>query len=77
MKRSALFAVALAAATLFLDPAPLRAFPTGPGDSLLVVAYYSDATKTQLVGQRWSGCGQPNGSWGTTTPYLNLFFPAC
>jgi len=42
-----------------------------------VLAYYSDATKQTLVGQRWSGCGGPGGEWGETTPYVNLFFPAC
>lgn len=74
-KRNALYTLALAIGTLAVSAVPARAIPTG--NTLSVIAYYSDASKTQLVGQKWSGCGQPSGSWGTTTPYTNLFFPAC
>jgi hypothetical protein len=74
-RRNALHALALAIGTLAVSAAPARAIPTG--NTLSVIAYYSDASKTQLVGQKWSGCGQPSGSWGTTTPHVNLFFPAC
>jgi hypothetical protein len=69
LRRTAILAIAFAAATT------AHAFPTG--ETLIVTAYYSDVSKTQLVGQRWSGCGQPSGSWGTTTPHRSLFFPAC
>lgn len=74
-RRNALFAVALATGTLAVTAGPARAIP--PGNTLFVTAYYSDASKTQLVGQKWSGCGQPSGSWGTTTAFSSLFFPAC
>lgn len=74
-RRNALYVLALAIGTLAVSAVPARAIPTG--NTLSVIAYYSDASKTQLVGQKWSGCGQPSGSWGTTTPYVNLFFPAC
>ena len=76
--KNGLFALALAAGALVVTSAPARAIPLPPpGDSLFVTAYYSDAAKTQLVGQKWSGCGQPSGSWGTTTQYFNIFWPAC
>lgn len=74
-RRNVLHAIALVIGTLAVSAVPARAIPTG--NTLSVIAYYSDASKTQLVGQKWSGCGQPAGSWGTTTPYVNLFFPAC
>lgn len=74
-RRNALYALAFAVGTLAVSAGPARAIPTG--NTLSVIAYYSDASKTQLVGQKWSGCGQPSGSWGATTPYVNLFFPAC
>lgn len=78
-RKSAILAVAFAAATLVTDAVPAHAIPIPPpgGNTLTVIAYYSDASKTQLVGQTWSGCGQPSGSWGITTPNRNLFFPAC
>jgi Family of unknown function (DUF6289) len=74
-RRNILFVMMLAATALALRPSPARAFV--PGDTLTVIAYYSDFSKTQLVGQKWSGCGQPSGSWGITTNSINLFFPAC
>jgi hypothetical protein len=79
MFRNAVFAVALATATFAVSAVPVQALPLPPpgGDTLFVTAYYSTASKTTLVGQAWHGCGQPSGSWGTTTPYRNFFFPAC
>lgn len=79
-KRTAIFIVAIATATLVATAIPAQAIPTFPDPqplTLTVVAYYSDFAKTQLVGQSWSGCGQPSGSWGVTTSHRNLFFPAC
>ena len=46
-------------------------------DSLVVIAYYSDGTKTTLVGQHWHGCGQPSGNWGIQTTNRTLHFPPC
>jgi Family of unknown function (DUF6289) len=74
-KRTAIVAVAFATATLFATATPTHAIPTG--NTLTVFAYYSDAAKTHLVGQKWSGCGQPSGQWGVTTSIFTVFFPAC
>ncbi|MEV0131614.1 DUF6289 family protein [Dactylosporangium sp. NPDC050688] len=40
-------------------------------------AYYADAGKTQLIGQSWTGCGQPAGSWGVTSGIRQVFFTPC
>jgi hypothetical protein len=75
MLRRAVLAMAIIAGILVGNAVPAQAIPPGP--TLLVLAYYSDASKTVLVGQQWSGCGQPSGSWGTTSPYRNVFFTPC
>ena len=75
MLRRALLVLALSAAMLGLGTAPARAIP--PGDTLLVVAYFADAARTHLVGQRWSGCGQPSGSWGTLAGFTTVYFTPC
>jgi hypothetical protein len=75
MFKRALIAVTILAATLAIAPAPAQAIP--PGDSLIVIAYYSDSSRQQLVGQRWTGCGQPAGHWGIETGTRQLFFPPC
>jgi hypothetical protein len=75
MFRRGILAVALAAGVLTATAVPAQAIP--PGDNLIVIAYYSSPAKTTLVGQQWSGCGQPSGQWGTTSPYRNLFFTPC
>jgi hypothetical protein len=75
LKKRHLFALALTAAAFTFSGAPARAFPTG--NSLTVISYFSDAAKTHLIGQRWSGCSQPAGSWGTTSNLMSLSFPAC
>ncbi|MFV8750002.1 DUF6289 family protein [Nannocystaceae bacterium ST9] len=70
------------AAALFIaaaagTPSPAQALPP-PGDYLIVFAYYSDAEHNNVIGQTWSGCGQPAGRWGTTSgPYHELFFTPC
>lgn len=79
-RKISIVTVALTAAVLAATVVPAQAIPTLPppvSDTLLVTAYYSDASKTVLVGQSWSGCGKPSGSWGTITSYRNVFFPAC
>jgi hypothetical protein len=48
-----------------------------PGDNLVVFAYFDGPDKRTLVGQRWHGCNQPAGAWGTTSPYSSLFFTPC
>lgn len=64
-------------AGIAVTPSPAQALPP-PGDYLIVFAYWSDAGHNNLVGQRWSGCGQPAGSWGVTnTPYHELYFTPC
>ena len=75
MLRRGLLVLALSAAMLGLGTVPAQAIL--PGDTLVVVAYFSDAARTNLIGQRWSGCGQPSGSWGTLTGYSTVFFTPC
>ena len=75
MFRRVLTAVTMIAATVAIAPTPAQAIP--PGDTLTVVAYYSDSSRQQLVGQQWSGCGRASGQWGVTTGYRQLFFPNC
>ncbi|HEX6871732.1 MAG TPA: DUF6289 family protein [Micromonosporaceae bacterium] len=77
MLKRALVAVALAAATAAVIPAPAQAAKLIPGDSLTVIAYFDSAARTNLVGQKWWGCNQPSGSWGITTAYSTLYFPPC
>jgi hypothetical protein len=78
-KKTAILAMAFVAAIFAAQMTPARAITLPPpgGDSLFVTAYYSSASKTELVGQKWHGCGQPSGSWGATTPWFTVFFPAC
>lgn len=75
MFKRGLIAVAIAIGVLAASAVPAQAIPVG--DNLVVIAYYSNASKTVLVGQQWSGCGQPSGSWGITTNFRNLFFTPC
>ncbi|MFK3984369.1 DUF6289 family protein [Micromonospora sp. NPDC050397] len=75
MLRRGLVAALLAAGLLAATSAPAQAIP--PGESLIVIAYYSDAAKTQVIGQQWQGCGQPPGSWGTLAGYRTVFFTPC
>jgi len=75
MFRRALTALAMIVATVAIAPTPAQAIP--PGDSLVVIAYYSDSSRQHLIGQQWSGCGQAPGGWGVTTGYRQLSFPAC
>ncbi|HEU4422577.1 MAG TPA: DUF6289 family protein [Pilimelia sp.] len=75
MLRRAILALAFAAGALALSPAAAQAIP--PGDTLTVIAYFSGPDRQTLVGQKWHGCKQPSGSWGTTSPYVTLFFPPC
>lgn len=75
MVRRGLLVLVLAAGLLGLGAVPAQAIP--PGDTLLVVAYFSDAARTHLIGQRWAGCGQPSGSWGTLSGFSTLYFTPC
>jgi hypothetical protein len=75
MFRRAVLAAVMAAGIVAGSAVSAQAIP--PGDTLLVIAYYGDAAKTTLVGQKWSGCGQPSGSWGVTSAYRNIFFTPC
>ncbi|GIG60214.1 hypothetical protein Lfu02_45860 [Longispora fulva] len=75
MIRRAMLVGALVVAGLTATAIPAQAIPVGP--SMVVWAYFSDSSKTQLVGQVWSaGCG-PAGSWGTTSGYRTIYFTAC
>ncbi|TCO53490.1 DUF6289 family protein [Actinocrispum wychmicini] len=49
----------------------------GGGNTLTVIAYFSDGSKQNLVGQKWWGCSGQDGNWGATTPYLTYYYPAC
>lgn len=75
MLRRGMAVLALSVAMLGLSTPPAQAIP--PGDTLLVVAYFSDPARTNLIGQRWSGCGQPSGSWGTLAGYTTIYFTPC
>jgi hypothetical protein len=75
MIKRVLVAVTLTLGMIGVSAAPARAIP--PGDNLIVFAYFSNPSKTTLVGQAWHGCGQPSGSWGTTSPYRTLYFTPC
>jgi hypothetical protein len=75
MLRRGLLAVMFIFAAVVASAAPAQAFETG--DRLVVIAYFSDHTKTTLVGQQWHGCGQPPGSWGVTSPIRELHLPPC
>lgn len=79
-KKTAILTAAITAAVVVATVVPAQAIPTLPPavpDVLMVTAFYSDASRTVLVGQSWSGCGKPSGSWGATTSYRNVFFPQC
>jgi hypothetical protein len=75
MLRRGLLAVAVVFSAVAVGAAPAQAFVVG--DNLTVVNYYSNATKTSLVGQSWTGCDRPRGSWGTTTSYTTLTQTPC
>jgi hypothetical protein len=75
MFRRVLTALTVIAAAVAIAPTPAQAIP--PGDTLTVIAYYSDSSRQQLLGQQWSGCGRASGQWGITTGYRQLFFPNC
>jgi hypothetical protein len=50
--------------------APAQAFPEG--ESLVVLSYYQGS---ELVGQRWHGCGQSPGGWGEDSGRIVPSFP--
>ena len=79
MIRRTLLAVLVAGAVIAGAATPAGAIPPPPpgGDLLVVVAYYADFEKTQVIGESWSGCGQPSGSWGVTSDIRQVFFTAC
>ena len=71
-----LLVTAILGVGLTVLPAP-SAHAIGGPNTLTVIAYYSDASRQTLIGQRWSGCGGSGGQWGATSGYLTLFFPPC
>jgi len=73
-RKLATVAIVFAAAT---TAHAIPTLPPGVPDTLMVTAYYSEYSRTNLVGQSWSGCGHPSGSWGQTTSYRNVYFPTC
>ncbi len=82
MFRRTITSFVLAATAVFAAAVPVAASPTLPPpgpETLWVTAYYSTAAKTptQLVEQRWHGCGQPAQSWGVVTPHATVFHPPC
>jgi hypothetical protein len=74
IRRGLVAAVLAVVALLVVSAQPAAAIQ---GDSLIVLAYFSTPQKTVLVGQSWTGCGQPPGSWGVTSPYKTLYFTPC
>ena len=76
MLRRALAMAVATVALLAVSATPAHAIGGGP-NTLTVIAYYDSPAKINLIGQRWSGCNQPAGSWGSTSSYINLFFPPC
>jgi hypothetical protein len=82
MFRRAVLSSALAVAAVMVTAAPVTAAPTLPPpgpETLWVTAYYSSPEKkpTQLVGQRWHGCGRPTDRWGIVTSYVTVYHPLC
>jgi hypothetical protein len=75
MFKRTLAGIAVIAAAVAIAPSPAQAIP--PGDTLMVIAYFNDSAHHQLIGQQWSGCGQPAGQWGATSGFRQLYFPAC
>jgi len=76
MRLRNLLLAAVLGAGLSVIPATSAQAIGGP-NTLTVFAYYSDASKQTLVGQKWFGCSGQDGQWGDTTTYLTLYFPAC
>ncbi|MFI9558022.1 hypothetical protein [Nonomuraea endophytica] len=74
--RRGVLAAVLAAGVLALGSTPAHAIPPPPpgGDNLIVFTYYSGE---QIIGQRWFGCNQPPGQWGTQNGTLRVFFTPC
>lgn len=72
-----LLAAAVLAAGLAVIPTTSASAIGGGSNTLTVIAYYSEASKQTLVGQKWLGCSGQDGQWGATTQYINLFFPPC
>jgi hypothetical protein len=77
MFRTALVIVALGAGTGILAASADPILPPIGDGSLFVTAYFSDAARTHLVGQKWHGCGQPPGQWGVENQNFKLFFTPC
>lgn len=79
MIRRTFLALLVTGAVIAGAATPAGAIPVPPpgGDLLIVFAYYADLEKTQLVGQSWTGCGQPAGSWGVTSGIRQVFFTPC
>lgn len=75
MFRRALATAVTTVALLAVGATPAHAI--GGPNTLTVITYYDSAAKINMIGQKWSGCNQPSGSWGSTSSYLNLFFPPC
>lgn len=64
--------VLLAATLLVATPEPIRAAGTAYD-----CYFYSDATYTVLVGQRFRACNGYHFTWGTTTPFSDCITDAC
>jgi hypothetical protein len=78
MFKRALLAVALIVATVAASATPAQAlFPPEPGEYLVVLSYYSNGDKTELIGQRWFGCPGQSGRWGATSSHITPSFPPC
>jgi hypothetical protein len=75
MFRRAILAIAIAVGMTVAGAVPAQAIP--PGETLLVIAYFSDPAKTILVGQIWNGCGQPGGALGFKSDYRTICFTPC
>lgn len=76
MKLRSLLLTALFSVGLAVVPVGAASAIGGP-NTLTVIAYYSDGSKQNVVGQRWWGCSGQDGSWGVQTAYLAYYFPAC
>jgi hypothetical protein len=63
LRKSILAALLLAAATFASNTAPVSAAPAGN------CTYYSDASKTTVVGQYGKDCCNNTVAWGTRTSY--------
>ncbi|MEN3615746.1 hypothetical protein AAH979_40410 [Plantactinospora sp. ZYX-F-223] len=56
---------------------PPAAAAADAADTRFLVTYYATPHMSQILGQRWSGCAEPNGGWGGTSSHFTITHPPC